>query len=199
MLQRFYGCRMIEIVYKEKHKLLHAKTIRGKSTITSGWKEKHARDSNICDYIESIPSDPLERFKTRWHAEKQKGKRRRMVYLFADDGSSAPKDSGLQAVRHVFLLIPDGSSDNGVLAMSFARCRAADHVSKGFLNRLAPIIGLTLSHNLSRFELRERVKELSCMYSIANLAVSSGQSVDRFLQQVAELLPPAEHPHLHAA
>lgn len=191
MLQRFYGCRTIEIVYKVKQKLLHAKTVRGTSTITSGWKEKHFRDSNICDLLESIPSDLLARFKERWQAEKQKRKDRRIVYLFADGGPSAPKDSGLQTVRHVFLLIPDGSPDNGVLAMSFARCRAADHVSKDFLNRLASVIGLTLSHNLSRFQLRERVKELTCMYSIANLAVSSGQSVEGFLQQVAELLPAA--------
>ena len=191
MLQRFYGCRTIEIVYKVKQKLLHAKTVRGRSTITSGWKEKQFRDSNICDLIESIPSDLLGRFKTRWQAEKQKRKDRRIVYLFPEGGPPAPKDSGFPAVSHVFLLIPDGSPDNGVLAMSFGRCRTADHVSKDFLNRLASVIGLTLSHNLSRFQLRERVKELTCMYSIANLAVSSGQSVDGFLQQVAELLPPA--------
>jgi len=28
MLQRFYGARLVEIVYRENHKLLHAKTAR---------------------------------------------------------------------------------------------------------------------------------------------------------------------------
>ena len=86
--------------------------------------------------------------------------------------------------------------------MSFARARTADYISRDFLNRLASIVGLSLSHNLSRFELRERVKELTCMYNIANLAVSSDQLDDPFLQQVAAvaasgLFVPGDHRGSH--
>jgi signal transduction histidine kinase len=111
--------------------------------------------------------------------------------MFSDDGQVKTNDLGHDSARHVFLLIPVGTSIAGILAMSFARTRTADYISRDFLNRLASIVGLTLSHNLSRFELRERVKELTCMYNIANLAVSSDRLDETFLQQVAELLPPA--------
>lgn len=191
MLQRFYGARLVEIVYRENHKLLHAKTARGKTTVTSGWREKPVRHSNSVDVIESFPSELLERFKARRHADKRKGKERRVVYLFPEGGRPASNDGVHREARHVFLLIPARAPDAGVLAMAFTRPREADRVSKDFLNRLASVVGLTLSHNLSRFELRERVKELTCMYSIANLAVSSAKPVGEFLQQAAELLPPA--------
>jgi signal transduction histidine kinase len=191
MLQRFYGCTIVEIVYKENQKLLHVKTVKGTSRITSGWKERQVGHTDICDFIESIPSDPLRRFKARRHTERKKGKSRRIVYHLAGANSSEPENHKPKGAYHVFLLIPARSFDKGVLAMSFPRPRAADHVSNDFLNRLASLIGITLSHNLSRFELRERVKELSCIYSIANLAVSSDQSMEMFLQSAAELLPQA--------
>lgn len=191
ILQRFYGCRTIEIIYRENHKFLHVKTVRGRSTRTSGWKEVWVDDADCCDFFETVPLDVCRCFKTHTQAEKGKKNEGRRVYCFATDNRSVAAASENQAVHYLFLGIPAGRSENGVLVMSFARSRFVDRTAKDLLNRLASIIGLTVSHNLSRFELRERVKELTCMYSIANLAVSSGQSVDTFLQQTAELLPPA--------
>ena len=39
--------------------------------------------------------------------------------------------------------------------------------------------------------LRERVKELSCLYGIAQIAGKPGISLEEILQQIVELLPPA--------
>jgi signal transduction histidine kinase len=103
-------------------------------------------------------------------------------------------------VRHVFLLIPAGSSFRGCVALSFPSERRADDNSHILLSRLAVIIGLSFSHNRSRFELRERVKELTCMYSIANLAIDSARPLELFLMRVAELLPAAYlHPPITEA
>jgi signal transduction histidine kinase len=90
-------------------------------------------------------------------------------------------------------MIPAGRATAGVVALSFGPGRAATvgDTALELLSRLGSVIGRSLSHNLSRFELRERVKELTCMYNIANLAVTSNQPIDQFLQQAAELLPPA--------
>ena len=190
-LLQFFGCSAVEIVFQENHKFLHAKTVKGKPPATSGWKEKSALQSTVFDAMESVPRDLADRLKSRCMANKKKESGQKIVFMFPDDGQPKTNDLGHESARHVFLLIPDGRSFAGVLALSFARVRTADYISRDFLNRLASIVGLSLSHNLSRFELRERVKELTCMYNIANLAVSSDQLNDPFLQQVAELLPPA--------
>ena len=39
--------------------------------------------------------------------------------------------------------------------------------------------------------LRERVKELTCLYGIAQIAGQPGASLNEILQGIAELLPPA--------
>ena len=49
-------------------------------------------------------------------------------------------------------------------------------------------------------ELGERVKELDCLYGLSSLIETSGDSLEAFMQGVAELLPPAwQHPHLACA
>lgn len=191
MLLQFFGCRIVEIVFKENHRVLHAKTVGGKPHTTSGWKDKCTGESAIFDAVESVPSDLVDRLKSRYHGKKRNSGEQKIVFMFPNGGLPKKKGSRKKFARHVFLLIPMDSSIAGVLVLSFARARPLDHVSRDFLNRLASIVGLSLRHNLSRFELRERVKELTCMYNIANLAASSDQPVDHFLQQVAELLPPA--------
>ena len=191
MLLQFFGCRVVEIVFKENHRVLHAKTVGGKPHATSGWKEKCAGESVIFDAVESVPSDLVDRLKSQYHGKKRNSGEQKIVFMFPSSGPPKKKGAGQEFARHVFLLIPVDSSIAGVLVLSFARARPLDHVSRDFLNQLASIVGLSLNHNLSRFELRERVKELTCMYNIANLAAESDQPVDQFLQQVAELLPPA--------
>jgi len=191
-LLQFFGCSAVEIVFQEGRKVLHAKTVSGKPPATSGWKEKSVLQPVIFfDAIESVSPDLVDRLKSRCKADKKKAGEKKIVFMFPDDGQPKANGSGHESARHVFLLIPAGRSFTGVLALSFARARTADYISRDFLNRLASIVGLSLNHNLSRFELRERVKELTCMYNIANLAVSADQLDDPFLQQVAQLLPPA--------
>lgn len=190
-LLQFFGCGAVEIVFQENRKFLHAKTVKGKPPVTSGWKEKSLLQSVIFDAMESVPPDLVDHLKSRYYANKKKADGQKRVFMFPDDGQPRKNALGHDSARNVFLLIPVGRTVAGVLAMSFARARTADYISRDFLNRLASIVGLSLSHNQSRFELRERVKELTCMYNIANLAVSSDQLNDPFLHQVAELLPPA--------
>jgi signal transduction histidine kinase len=192
ILLRFFGCSAVEIVFQENQKTLHAKSVNLKPPAISGWKEKRAGEAIIFDAIETVPSALVDHLKSRYRDQKKKrGVGQQFVFTFPDGGQSKKSGSGHETGRHIFLLIPANKSVAGVLVMSLPRAGISDRISRDFLNRLASIIGLSLSHNLSRFELRERVKELTCMYNIANLAVSSEQSVEQFLQQVAELLPAA--------
>jgi signal transduction histidine kinase len=55
----------------------------------------------------------------------------------------------------------------------------------------AQTLGVALAHRNVQVAVRERIKELTCLYGIARLAARTDLSLDRILQKIAELLPPA--------
>lgn len=56
---------------------------------------------------------------------------------------------------------------------------------------VAQFLTIALDNQESQYDLKERVKELSCLYGFARLAQDSNISLGNFLQGVARLLPPA--------
>ncbi|RPJ77184.1 MAG: hypothetical protein EHM15_00735 [Desulfobacteraceae bacterium] len=192
----YFDCEVAEFVYQEKQNLFHAKC----TPACSGWKEKTTPAGSCLEVFESVPRTLIERLKSLRPPDRPAAVGRQVVFLFADGRRKKSAPAQPEAVRHLFLLIPGGRSLRGCLALTFHAPRRADAVSRSILDRLAALIGLSLSHNRSRFELRERVKELTCMYSIASLAMDSAQTLESFLQRVAELLPAAYlHPDITEA
>ena len=55
---------------------------------------------------------------------------------------------------------------------------------------VAKIMGIAINQQRTQVELRERVKELTCLYSIAKVAARPDLSLDEILQNTLELLPP---------
>ena len=55
---------------------------------------------------------------------------------------------------------------------------------------IAQTLGIALSHHRLQVELRERVKELTCLYGIAKLVARPEISLEEVLQSTVELLPP---------
>jgi len=61
-------------------------------------------------------------------------------------------------------------------------------------------LGIALVHRHAQVELRERVKELTCLYGIAKLVEHASISLKEILQDIVELLPPAWlYPEIAAA
>jgi len=56
---------------------------------------------------------------------------------------------------------------------------------------LAQGLGIALAHGDAQVDLRERVKELTCLYSIARLAAQRDLSTNEILQSIVKVLPPA--------
>jgi signal transduction histidine kinase len=56
---------------------------------------------------------------------------------------------------------------------------------------LAQTLGVALVHRHAQVALRERIKELTCLYRIAQLSVRPGISLTEIMQGVVESLPPA--------
>jgi len=193
ILLRFFKCRAAEVVYEEKRKLWHAKALAGQPRSISGWKEKTKRNSDFFDVLETAAPGAIVRLKSAIRSEKRRGRMPKRLFRFPAGWRPRGSSAGGDSVRQVFLMIPAGRAIAGVVALSFApgRTAAVGDTALELLSRLGSVIGRSLSHNLSRFELRERVKELTCMYNIANLAVTSDQHPDPFLQQVVEQLPAA--------
>jgi len=62
---------------------------------------------------------------------------------------------------------------------------------KEFYENLAQTLAIALAHRNAQVDLRERVKELTCLYGIARLAAQPHQSIKKILQGIVKLLPPA--------
>jgi len=56
---------------------------------------------------------------------------------------------------------------------------------------VAQTLGIALMHRRAQVELRERVKELTCLYGIAKLEEQEDISLEGILEGIVELLPPA--------
>jgi two-component system NtrC family sensor kinase len=59
-----------------------------------------------------------------------------------------------------------------------------------FFEDVAETIGVALAYRNTQVALRERVKELTCLYGIARLVERPGISVDEIMQGIVNLLPP---------
>ena len=68
------------------------------------------------------------------------------------------------------------------------------------LHAIPETLSLALAHQRSQWALRERVKELTCLYGIARAVEHPGLSVDGVLQRIVGLLPSAwQYPDVTAA
>lgn len=79
-----------------------------------------------------------------------------------------------------------------------ADCFGAEQVT--CFEGLAEILAVALVNQLAHAALRERIKELTCLYSLAQLSERPGVTLEEILQGIAELLPAAwQYPEVAAA
>jgi signal transduction histidine kinase len=65
---------------------------------------------------------------------------------------------------------------------------------------ISETLGIALSHQYAQIELRERIKEITCLYGIARVVAQGEASFDEIAQAIADLLPPAWlHPEVACA
>ncbi len=71
---------------------------------------------------------------------------------------------------------------------------------RNLINAVAETIGRMAAHHQAEWALRERVKELTCLYGIADVAGRAGVPIDELLQGIVELLPPGwQYPEITQA
>ena len=90
----------------------------------------------------------------------------------------------------LFPLIVDEQS-TGLLLLKSKQRNYFTQSEIEFYERLAQILVVALAHRSAQVALRERIKELTCLYGIARLAAQTDISLNEILRSIAELLPPA--------
>ncbi len=89
--------------------------------------------------------------------------------------------------------------DKGLLLLGNEGSQGLTAEAVGFFETVAGLVGISLANRNSQHALRERIKELTCLYGIAQLGADARTSIEELLGSVAALLPPAmQYPdHAH--
>jgi signal transduction histidine kinase len=114
--------------------------------------------------------------------------------LFSDEDYARADEPGIgvsTAGRSLALVPIDAGDDRiGLLALESTQASyfRANHMK--LLEELVQSLGVGLSYRRLQFELRERVKELTCLYGIAKLVARQATSLNDILKEAVDLLPP---------
>jgi two-component system NtrC family sensor kinase len=99
-------------------------------------------------------------------------------------------------------IIPLVAADQRVGLMQL-KSRNRNHFKEAemvFYERVGQNFALALVHQSAQFALRERVKELTCLYGITQVSENSRLPIETVLERIAELLPPAwQYPDIASA
>lgn len=92
-----------------------------------------------------------------------------------------------------FALIPFSVDERivGLLQLESLQQNRFSRKRVEFFERVAETLGLAIANRRAQWALRERVKELTCLYGIGRIAQLSDLSLDEALQRIVEVLPPA--------
>lgn len=103
---------------------------------------------------------------------------------------------------HSSLVVIPLANGESVIGLLKLRSKKKDYFQQSDIDgyeTIAQTLGLALASQLAHASLRERIKELTCLYGLAQLAERRTQ-LDDILQGIAECLPPAwQYPELTAA
>lgn len=192
-LCRHFRLRAAEVVWGEGGRLLHAKALGGRPPALSAWREKKPEGKRFAALLETLPAASADRLLGAL-APFTDAPPTRIAAIQAAAGGGALERPAASAV----IGIPAGRVVAGVAALTFSA--GDDPPPAPALERLGRAVALSIGLNRSRFELRERVKELSCMYEIAALAADAARPLAELLGQAAALLPQAYlHPEITRA
>ncbi|GAB4302234.1 MAG: hypothetical protein Kow0090_17760 [Myxococcota bacterium] len=113
------------------------------------------------------------------------------------NGEAAGKGAGYMST--VLLPFSFGGENIGILEMKSDKAGFFNESEIELYASLAETLGIAFAHQRSQFELRERLKELSCVYEITKLVSAANISLDEFFQKALALTTQAMlHPKIAA-
>jgi len=106
-----------------------------------------------------------------------------------DDSLGITVDRDFKSVA--IIPIDIGHERVGLLELRNRDCGFFDEHRVFLFEQMGRTIGNALTHRRIHIAIRERVKELTCLYGIAKLVQRSNVTLDTILQEAVKLLPPA--------
>ncbi|MGD8538771.1 MAG: ATP-binding protein [Candidatus Aminicenantes bacterium] len=116
-----------------------------------------------------------------------------LVFLLGQKGSDSSEKSPEPVDYASLAIIPIAVEDQNIgllqLKSAFEDFFTKEDVE--FYKAVVQSLGIALIHRRAQVELRERVKELKCLYEIAKIAERPEISLGEILQGIVKLIPPA--------
>jgi len=102
---------------------------------------------------------------------------------------SAEPTQGYSSIVIISLIV--GERCIGWIQMKSRQAKFFSRKASDIYEGIAYVLGLSASYQSTQSKLRERVKELSCLYSMAKIVNVSDASLQQILDHIAGTLPPA--------
>lgn len=114
-------------------------------------------------------------------------------FKMGTEGKPVTRSVCLKGVYRSLALVPLVTEENcvGLLYLKSKKRDFFSEVKVEYFEDIAQTLVVALAHQYSQIELRERVKELTCLYGIAKVVALSNASFEKMMQGIVELLPPA--------
>jgi len=208
MLMDFSGCDAVELRLKEGENYSrcevnrHAKQFFRLEVIPRAENEdcksipgsqKDSGFERLCNYIIHGHIDPSLRFFTK-KGSFWTGNTESPLTLHPKTNGKEPVQSLRLGEHYMSLaLIPllVGNENIGLLQLKSKRGDYFTEEEIALYEGLAQNLGIALVNQRVQATIHERVKELTCLYGIAQVAERPGISLEEILQCIVELLPPA--------
>ena len=116
------------------------------------------------------------------------------------DGPPRSLVIGGEYLSLAFVPVPVDERVRGILLLGSRKPDCFTREDLQTFETVGETLGVAVAFQASQWALRERVKELDCLYGIAQLSQRPGLALDDQLREIVELLPPAwQYPELTAA
>ncbi len=100
----------------------------------------------------------------------------------------------------VFIPLKIDAHNRGLLVIKYHQQEKYDADTALYLSTFAQTFGLAVADRRAQYSLRERVKEMTCLYNLSEISQQSYIELDKMLQSVVEMLPPAwQYPEIASA
>jgi two-component system NtrC family sensor kinase len=84
-----------------------------------------------------------------------------------------------------------GDDRLGTIGLGCEKPNRFTEADRGLFDEIGRTLGMALVHRRTQVALRERLKELTCLYGISQVLSQPGRAFDDLLKRIVELLPPA--------
>ncbi|MGB7061753.1 MAG: ATP-binding protein [Candidatus Zixiibacteriota bacterium] len=208
MLIDFSGCDVIELRLKRQERYFLCQTARdGEPHFTCEQRpctkaqdgrmipcsDEDSAMENLCRDIILGQVDHSLPFFTKnagfWTGEAIKLQVKRLASAREPDDQSCCLGGDYPSLAF-FPLVVDGDNVGLLLLKSKKQDYFLDEEIE-FYEGLAQTLGVAMVQRAAQVALRERIKELTCLYGIAQLSAKPGISLEAIMQGIVELIPPA--------